>query len=310
MPETKLLIQCRIEEVPTIGGFLINSITTDLADFTAFSPIYNATYLTNANTQLAAIEALINPKQLTAELKAITLRIYTNIAVLRSKIDFLEGYIIRATAPLTIPVKDFGITQVRKANNSGDVEKLLTALAYLLTNANNNMAALTPKGYTATQHTALTTIKTQLNDDNIAQNAKLNERNNKVKDNYTLINDFWKNICTDISDAGKRIYKKTNKADDYTIAELKRRIRQEQKKNKLQGAITSAANPLNAKIVMIPVLEGRKRTAKTNAKGKYEIKSLKEGDYIVTATADGKQPKTLPATIKKGETTTLNFDLV
>jgi hypothetical protein len=126
MTSVKLKIQCRIEELPVLGGFLVNSMQTSLADFTAYSPDYNNAYMTAANADLATIEGLVNPKQVTAELKIITSRIYANMAALRSKIDFLEGYINRATG-LTIGKKDFGISVVRQKNNKGDVEGLVSA---------------------------------------------------------------------------------------------------------------------------------------------------------------------------------------
>lgn len=310
MATTKLLIKCRIEEVPAIGKILLETLSPNLADFTAFSPDFNATYITNGNNKLTAITALINPKQLTAELKVITLRIYGNMDSLRPKIDFLEGYIKRATG-LTIGVKDFGISEVRQANNKGDVEGLVDALAFLLTNVSNNMAALTAKGYSPAQHTALTSIKTNLTNDNTAQNTKLNDRNNKVTANHGLINDFWA-LLTDISDAGKRIYKSTakNKVNDFTIAELVRRIRQEQKKNKFDGIITSEGKVLaNAKIELQPVTGGRRRTTKSDAKGNFAIKSLTEGEYVANVTAEGKQTQSTGIKIETGKTTTLNFDL-
>ena len=111
--------KCGIEELPVLGGFLLSSMQGSLADFTAFSPDYNAGFMTTANADLATVEALINPKQLTAELKIITARIYNNMTLLRGKIDLLEGYINRATG-LTIGKKEFGISEVRTKNNNGE----------------------------------------------------------------------------------------------------------------------------------------------------------------------------------------------
>ena len=241
MAAVKLKITCRIEEVPIIGRFLLNSMTTDLADFTALSPLYNPTFLSNTTGKLQTVEALINPRQLTAELKVITLRMLTGRETLRDRINRLEIYINKATG-LTIGKKDFGISSVRTKNNRGDVEGLIAALSYLLTNVAvpANMAALTLVGYGGIQHAAIDTIKNALGIDNTAQNAKVNERNNKVVANYGLINELWV-ILTDITKSGKAIYNNTapDKAKNYTIAELKRRIRQEQLKQKLIGVIRS-----------------------------------------------------------------------
>lgn len=308
MAVTPLKITCRIEELPTIGKMLLDTLSPNLTDFTAFSPDFSATYLTNGTTKLNAVTALISPKQLTAEMKIITQRIYTNMDNLRPKLDYLEGYVKRATG-LTISAKDFGISKVRQKNNKGDVEGLVDTLGFLLTNVTNNMAALTAKGYTAAQHTALTGIKTSLTNDSSAQNTKLNDRNNKVVSNHNLINEFWA-ICTDISDAGKRIYKSTapQKLGDFAIAELKRRIRNEQKKNKFDGLCSFEGKPLaNAKIELIPVLSGRRRTTKTDAKGAFVIKSLTEGDYIANVIADGKQTESTDVKIETGKAVAKNF---
>ncbi len=308
----KLIIQCRIEEVPTIGRFLIGSMTTDLADFTAFSPLYNAGYITNANAKLAEVEALINPKKLTAELKVITLRMLNNMGALRGKIDKLERYIDLASG-LTVGEKDFGISKVRKENNRGDVEGLVAELGDLLDIVSDNMAALTLVGYTDEQHAALVGTESDLAKDNTAQNAKVNERNNKVIANYGLLNEFWENIIMDVSKSGRAIFKTSapNKVDDYTIAALKRRIRQEQLKQKLFGLITSAGSGFGgAKIEMKPLLGGRRRSTKSKAGGAYELKSMAVGEWVVTVSAAGKETINDTVTIVSGEAVERDFELV
>lgn len=310
MAIVELKITCRIEEVPVLGGFLLTSMQVNLADFTGYSPDYNAAFMTAANADMALIEALINPKQLTAELKVITSRMYTNMTALRGKIDLLEGYIKRATG-LTMDKKDFGISTVRAKNNNGDVEGLVAALTYLLSNVSANMVALTAKGYTAAQHTSLTTLKDDLKADNIAQNAKMNDRNNKVIANYGAINAFWDKIV-DISDAGKRIYKTAapNKVDDFTMSKLKARIRQEQNNTLFVGKVTSGGSPLNgAKIEMKPLAGGRKRVGRTKATGKFEITSMEAGDYQVTVSATGKTSVIEEVTIITGNPLSKDFVL-
>lgn len=311
MAPVTLKIKCRIEELPVLGSFLLSSMQGSLPDFTAFSPDYNAAFMTAANADLAVVEALINPKQLTAELKVITTRMYSNMNLLRGKIDLLEGYINRATG-LTIGKKDFGISDVRKKNNIGDVEGLVNALTFLLTNVANNLVAITAKGYTPAQNTALTTLKNDLKADNIAQNNKVNERNNKVIANYGKLNLFWDKIA-DIADAGKRIYKSTapNRVDDFTLAKLKARIRQERNNTRFEGKISSGGTPLNgAKIELKPLAGGRRRTTKSKANGQYEITSMEAGDYNVTVSATGKTPTTDVITIVTGTPLSMNFNLV
>lgn len=291
MSITSLKINCRIEELPVLGGFLLSSMEENLADFTAFSPAYDAAYITASRTEMSIIEGLINPKKLNAELKVITARMYGSVSQLRGKIDYLEGYINRATG-LTVAAKDFGISVLRKKVNNGDVEGLLAAFAYVESHVDDNMAALTAVGYTAGQHTALKDLIDSVKADNIAQNDKMNERNNLVIANYGKLNVFWNRIV-DISDAGKRIYKTVapNKVDDFTMSKLKERVRQERSNTKIMGTVMSGGLPINgAKVELLPLVNGRRRTAKSNSTGYYEILSITPGEYEVIVSAKGKMP--------------------
>ena len=312
MAQVELKIQCRIEELPVLGGFILSSMQGSLADFTAFSPDYNAAFMTTSNADLAAVEALINPKQLTKELKVITKRIYSNQTLLRSKLDYLEGYINRATG-LTLDKKDFGISEARKKNNIGDIEGLIGALSFLIGNVNiaANLTALAAKGFTPTQNTALTTLRDALKADNLAQNNKINDRNNKVIVNYGRLNAFWDRII-DVTDAGKRIYKVTapNRLDDFTMTKLKARIRQERNNTRFEGAVMSSGSPLKgAKIELKPLAGGRRRVATSKATGSFEITSMEAGDYSVTVSATGKTSVTDEITIVTGTPLSMNIDL-
>ena len=65
-----------------------------------------------------------------------------------------------------------------------------------------------------------------------------------------------------------------------------------------------------AKVVMTPVLGGRKRSSKSDRKGKYSVKSLVDGDYFVTVTADGNVTQNVIMTIVTGQATFLDFVMV
>lgn len=312
MTQTNLKIRCRIEELPVLGSFLLSSMQGSLADFTAFSPDYNAAFMTSANADMTAIEALINPKQLTKELKVITKRIYSNQDTLRGKIDFLEGYINRAVG-LTMDKKDFGISEVRKKNNIGDIEGLISAINFVLTNVNiaTNLTAITAKGYTTAQNTALVNLRDAFKADNTAQNIKINDRNNKVIANHGKLNAFWDKI-NDISDAGKRIYKAAdpNRLDDFTMAKLKARIRQERNNTRFEGEVMSDGIAIKGASVELKPLEGgRRRVTKTKANGKFEITSMEAGDYSVKVSATGKTSVAEEISIVTNEPLVRNFEL-
>ena len=311
MTTVSLKIRCRIAELPALGDFLLSSMQAGLADFTAFSPKYDAGFIIAAQAKLDTVEALVNPKQLTAELKVITKRMYENMHLLRGKINFLEGYINRASG-LTIDKKDFGIKDVRTRNNKGDIEGLVGAFAYLMGNVSNNMAALTAEGYKPGLHAELTGIVADLKADNTAQNDKMNQRNNNVTANYGVLNDFWY-LIMDVSDAGRRIYKVVapNKVDDFTMSTLKDRIRQERNNTKMSGRVMSANAPVNgAKVAMKPLMGGRNRTAYSKASGEYAISSMEPGDYEVTVSAAGKGSEISVVTIATNVPVVKDFELI
>lgn len=310
MALVSLKIRCRISEVTTIGGFLLDSLGTDLADFEQFSPDFDAAYLAAGKAQLAAVDALINPKQFTAELKVITQRMRANMGALRGMMDALEGYVERAEG-LTMAAAGFGIGAVRKANNRRDVEGLTAAIGYVLGNVANNMAALAAKGYTAAQRDALAGVRAELLADNTAQNAKVNARNVNVVANNGVINAFWR-TCMDICATGKRIYRtaEANKVDDYTVAALVRRIRQEQKRDVFEGVVTMGGSGVKkAKLWLSPVTRGYRRSVTTNRKGQFVLKGLAAGSYMVTVLVGGAVVASRMVTIVTGEARREEFSL-
>lgn len=306
----KLVISGRIEEVPTLANFTLASLQRDFADFSGYKPAkYTAGALTVFQGQIATVNGIINPLQLTAELKLITARIFETTTGLRSIMDLIEGYIDDAD-DLTIGKKDFGISTVRKNITKDDQEALSSSLAFLISNINNNMTPLTTAGYTATLHTRLTTSKQSLDDDNTAQNQKISSRALLVSNNYGTINELCSSM-KDIWKDGKRIYKTSNKTklNDYTNAKLIERIRQESLRTKVTGTVTAAdgSKLVEVKLKAVPVDGGRSKTVKLNKEGKYEFKGLKPVLLNVTVTAKGKNPFLLQVTPITNQTVTADI---
>ncbi len=291
MATTKLVISGRIEEIPTLGQFTKDAYNRDILDFQGYKPLkYVAGFLTNFDLKATAVNNLINPLALLSELGIITLRIDTNMLALRPLMDKLEGYVRDATG-LTVQKKDFGMSQVRKAVNKGDQEKLNSALALLLQNITANNAALTTAGMPASIVTDVTSLKTSLFNDNASQNSKMTQKALLVTDNMDKINEFCK-ILKDIWADGKSLYKTSNKTKlkDYTNAQLINRIRQEELKTTITGVVKGSDGPAKkAKVVAKPVGGGRTKTVYTNKDGQYELKGLKPVAHNITVTTtDGK----------------------
>lgn len=311
MSQQTLVIRARIEEVPTIAQFTVDSYTRDITDFQTYKPAkYTPGFLSNIQTQITAVNAIINPKQLTAELKLITGRIITNTFAIRPLINKLEGYLADATG-LSIAPKDFGLSEVRKAISNDDQERLSSALAFVLQNITNNIGPLTAADYTAEQRTQLTALKTSLDNDNAAQNAKMSARAILVTQNYSIINALAQTV-KDIWADGKRLYKisEKTKVKDYTNAKLIARIRQEELRTTVTGTITATEGTLTGvKLQARPVTGGRSKTVRPDSNNVYILKGLKPIPYNIRVTATGKEPQLLQVTPITNQTVTLDIRL-
>jgi hypothetical protein len=228
MAERKFTL--RIEEMPVIGKFLFDSFNRDFSDFQGYSPDFNNAYRNIFSNLVDAVNDIVNPKTLVAELKKITADMYDIIDSLRPIMNRLEGYVDRVDASdLTIQASDFGIKAVRDKISNKDQEALLENLKVVIENIDNNLAKLQAKGWDNEQDQELRDKRTEIANANAAQNMKMDQREAKVQDNIDTLNELWV-IMQDVMDTGRvRLYKFDNpeKAGDYTLAVLKNRIRQE-----------------------------------------------------------------------------------
>lgn len=231
--ERKYDFDCRIEELPILGGFLLGSFKTNKADFIEFSPVYNDPYQLNYENKLAEVDGIINPKKLSSELKKITERLYGNCDKLRPLLNNIERYAQMAADDLTVAVKDFGITAVRNKISGKEVEGLLEALKKTLKAVDDNIDALKTKGYKDAERTKIGELRDAIKKDNGEQNTKEEEKAKLVEDNIGVLNLFWNKMMLDVMKTGQTIYKTKSAATfkNYVFTELKNRIRQEKKKN-------------------------------------------------------------------------------
>jgi hypothetical protein len=288
MENNRLIIRGRIEEVSTIVQFTIDALNLNLTDFSAYKPSkYTPNFIADLTTGLTAVNNIVNPVILTAELKKITFKLISSVIGLRITMNLLEGYLEDA-AELTVGIDDFGLKKVRQKISSGDVEGLYDALKVVLLNIESNIGKLTDVGYTAAMKTALQTTMEDIAKDNADQNAKLEARSELVKKNFGIINEFLTKIKGIWSD-GKKLYSLTDKerAKYFTNADILRRIRNDELHTTITGTVMDKNGVLanGAKIVARPSTEGKRgKTVKSSPDGKYELKGLRPVNYILTVT--------------------------
>ena len=312
METVKLIIEARLDEITTISGFTIDPLKNrDWDRFKAYKPSkYTDDYLTDLEAKQALVAGIVNPVVLTAEQKKITERMLNEIIGLRDPMNLLEGYVADAN-PLTVLPKDFGISQVRKKVNKGEVEGLDGALSAVITNITNNKPALIAVGYTEEAFSELKATKQSIFDDNQAQNAKMRERAELVAANIGLINGFLTDIKGIWAD-GKRLFKISDKVKlkDYTLADIIRRIRQDELHTLIAGTVKDKTGAVanNVKVVARPSVEGKRgKTTTTNAKGYYEIKGLKPKAYLLTFTMPNGGIYVVNTEAVTNETVTVDF---
>ncbi len=278
-------IAIHLEDLVPVGKMTINSCETDLADFTALSPEYSVAYITAARSQMAGVDAVINPRKLISERVVITQRMDKNLGLLMDPINKLEYYLNNAVG-LTILVKDFGIGEVRAARNSGNLETLDTALRDLLVNTAvpANLAALVAKGYSAAKNTVIVNIRTGYSSDNAAQVAKDKEITTLRTTNAPILQEFW-DLLSQIWAAGKSIYKVSNpdNAKYYTLSHIESVIHNNALHGGFRGKVTHLGIAIKGLVVEIkPVLGGHTRKSTTDVLGDFDITSLAGAEYSYT----------------------------
>jgi len=217
---------CKNEELPVVCGFGAISLARDLSDFTAYSPLFDAPYLTAFKTKIDAVAELVQPLSETVGLKVITERMYQTLDGLIVPMNRLSGYLNLAGTGVPVSSDDFGLVQLRKSVRSRDVENVLTLLHTVDGNIRKYKKALTAKGLTEELIARFTAAGKQLADDKNRKYALVSNRAAMVQKNMGLLNDLYDQL-TEICRIGKILYKQTDpaKLKDYTFAKMMNQVR-------------------------------------------------------------------------------------
>jgi len=283
----KKLYQVTIDELPVIGGFVYNSFMGDAGDFVPYTDFADP-FPTNYANKLKEVELAVSPVIIRNKMKVVTFTLLTDMYGLRDKLNKAEIYFNSAGSGLDVKPEDMGQHEVRVEIGRGDVEAVIGALKTMNQNIYNNKALLATKGMTVAMQTDLVTVATNLKTNNDSQNAMIQERANSTKTNMTLYNDFWILYLALVAKTGRLIYKAGNatKAKNYTISQLKARIRHDAAQTEVYGVVKDGANNVvkDAKVKLIPVMGGRTKTVKTDVNGKFSVSGMKATDYNMVVT--------------------------
>jgi hypothetical protein len=230
MNTNAVLPNCKTEEIPVIGQFVLDTVQRDLPDFTAAAPDIDQAYLDNIVTKQGVINALVTRAEKTGELKGVTQSLYGRMDSLKPKLDLLEIKLKRASGQLAKPIAEFGLPKLRANIKKRNAEATIAALAVLLREIDTNTLALEAKGFTAAMRQEFVDNRTFIDSHNRLQNTLINQSSELTADNKALLLDYWRSIA-ELLGIGKLIYKNDPvKAKEYTFTNLRTRVRRENKK--------------------------------------------------------------------------------
>jgi hypothetical protein len=235
---TQRLYNCKVEELPVICNYALFSLKRDLADFTSFSPKFNAAYVTDFETKIASASEVAMPRSETLDLKNLTVRLYATMDGLIEPINRVSGYLKLAQASLTVTAADFGLTLLRKNINSKNAEGVISSLRTVSNNLNRHTAVLSGQGLTPELTGRFTDAITSIAADNQKQYEITSNRANIVQNNLGLFNSLYEQLM-EILNVGKILYKTADavKTQEYTFNSLLKQVR-------IVSKQAAAANPV------------------------------------------------------------------
>jgi hypothetical protein len=240
-------LKIRLEEIPTVGEIVRNAYHEDQALFVQFSPSrYDGTFETNFETKLTAVKAIVDTHFHIGKIALLTKNIEEDIPKVLPYMDDLSLYVKFASADLTVPVKQFGIKEVRKAVNRGDAEELDGALHSIILNIEPNFAKLEDQGYKQEKLDELKALKLKIFTENTQQEEFMYDKQQAVVNNKALFDAALATIA-DIQATGKILFKRVNSAKvlEYTMQDILRKIRQETDPVKKEEEANAAACELD-----------------------------------------------------------------
>ena len=217
---------CKDEELPVILRLSLISLKRDLADFNAFSPKFNESYLAGYEADITKVEDLLSPASETAEMKKITDYIHLGMADLLNHVKHLGGYLEMAGSSINLSASGFGLSELRRGISLTDPEKVLGRLKDVNKNVEKYKEELAKQGFTDALQQKLAESASSLHTYKQLQYELLTHRKALVQSNVVILNDLY-NKLTEILRTGKILYERQDavKLQEYTFYELKKKVR-------------------------------------------------------------------------------------
>ena len=227
---------CKYEELPVLCRFCATSLARDLDDFTAYSPVFDESYLTAFKARIEAVLKLDQPQSETVGLKVMTGQMYQRLDELITLVNYLSGYLQLAGEEVPLSAVDFGLVQLRKSARSRNVESVLMLLHMVEANINKYKTALMAKGWSEEPMTRLADLRKQLVEDKERRYTQVSNRAALVQFKQGLLQELYRHL-SEICRIGKILYRQTDpaKLNDYTFARMMDQIRRNTKQETVKS---------------------------------------------------------------------------
>jgi hypothetical protein len=218
--------KCKDEELSVLCRNALSCLKRDLADFSAFSPVFSVDYVNGFEAKINLVDELVLPKTETEELKKITKHLYRTMDDLLDPVTKIRGYLLLAKNSVEMSAKDFGLTVLSRKIANRDAEGVRHNL--LLVNAflEKYREQLTAVGLNNAIVEQLNAAVSSITDDNRKQFDIIGKRKAIVQTNVNVLNDLYAQLMN-ILNIGRSLYKTTNpsKSGEYTFNALRKSVR-------------------------------------------------------------------------------------
>ena len=210
----------RQEEYPLVGLAMRESFARARADFQTFYRSMTDEFLAGFDAAIAGIQEVHSASTGLPEQKDASAKVYGLQSSLYRKSLFLKDYV--KDAGLDAGPASEAVKALRKADTEAAVKAVRQAVSYYtpLVAQLKDM----PEGFAD----AFVADAVELERLNTEQNTAMNFRANLTGENRAKY-DALDGYISKVSNAGKRIYKGTPKANEYTVSHLLSRIRTPQR---------------------------------------------------------------------------------
>ena len=219
---------CKMEDIPVITGFAIESMENDKVDFFDYSPVFTDQYIADAKVKKTECMEMVRSEDVLKLQKKITEDITQKLKGLRSNLNKIGGYLTMAEKELDIKAIDFNLSSIRSNIAKTNVEGVANDIQSLIIKLKRNETALLAKGLKVSVVNDLIVFNEDILKLNQSQNSYKNKRSRVASENIREFNELW-DILSMILDAGRSMYKLEDKVKlkEYTFTTLQKRVHTE-----------------------------------------------------------------------------------